>query len=301
LKQKESLLFLLPPFFLIGIILCGIGYTVVLSFTDARLLGGTEGTHFIGLENYLKLLTDPLFYISLKNNFLLLFILVSFPIILGLLVAILLSRKVHGSTAFKAVFFFPMILSFAISGTIWTWIFRTSGGLINTVLDNAYLGNLTQSWLSNPSLAIFSLGVGGVWQLIGYPIVLFSAGLVDISESMMDAARMEASTFQMYRHVVIPLLKPVILGVSTLMIINAFKVFDLVFVMTHGGPINSTYVLAFLVYMDAISSYQLGYGSAVAVVLLLLSLVCVISFILLTSKSRRFFVPFRKRIKIENK
>ena len=117
---------------------------------------------------------------------------------------------------FKAVFYFPMILSFVISGTIWAWIFKTSGGLINTALSSMGWGNLSQAYLSDPSLVMLPLTAVGVWHMLGYPIILFSAGLVDIPEAVMDAARMEASTFKVYRYVVIPLLKPLILGSTEL-------------------------------------------------------------------------------------
>ncbi|MHA2407847.1 MAG: carbohydrate ABC transporter permease [Candidatus Ranarchaeia archaeon] len=286
MDRKQGILFLLPPFLLIGIPLFCMGFTIVLSFTNASLFGGINTGQFIGLENYIELLGDPLFHTSLRNNFLFLFLLVSFPVVIGLVLAILLSLKVKGETVFKSLFYFPMIVSFVVSGTIWTWMFKTSGGLVNTTLNSLGWGQLAQSWLSDPTLVMVPLAIAGIWHVIGYPVILFSAGLVDIPESVMDASKMEASTFQTYWHVVIPMLKPVILGVTILLTINAFKIFDLIFVMTFGGPVMSTYVLAFLVYMDAISSWRLGYGSAVAVVLLFVSLIC-ISLLIYISNRRR--------------
>jgi raffinose/stachyose/melibiose transport system permease protein len=270
---------------LIGVTFFGIIYTTTLSFTDTTLLSGSS--EFIGLQNYGELIQDPLFHTSLKNNFLFLFFLVTFPIIIGLLIAILLSMKIRGQNFFKGVFYFPMMLSFVVSGTIWVWIFRSRGGLINETLNLVGLGSFTQSWLADPSIVMFSLGLAGIWHIIGYPIILFSAGLVDIPDGVMDAAKIDSSTFQTYWHVVIPLMKPLILGVATIAIINAFKVFDLVFIMTHGGPVMSTYVLAFLVYIEAFSRYRLGYGSAVAVFLLLISLASIIVLIYITSRRKK--------------
>lgn len=284
MDRKQGIIFLLPPFLLIGIPLFCMGFTILLSFTDASLFGGINTGKFIGLENYIELLGDPLFHTSLKNNFVFLFLLVSFPVVIGLGLAILLSMKVKGESVFKSLFYFPMIVSFVVSGTIWTWMFKTSGGLLNTTLSSLGWGNLAQSWLSDPTLVMVPLAIAGIWHVMGYPIILFSAGLVDIPKPVMDAAKMEASTYQTYRHVVIPMLKPVILGVTILLTINAFKIFDLIFTMTFGGPVMSTYVLAFLVYMDAISSWRLGYGSAVAVVLLFVSLTCIALLIYISNR-----------------
>jgi len=278
--------FLIPPLLLLGVPLFCVGFTVFLSFTDATLYGGIGSANFVGLDNYVKLVSDPLFHTSLLNNFIFLFSLVTLPIVIGLVVAILLSFKVKGGSTFKAVFYFPMILSFVISGTIWSWIFKTSGGLINTALSSAGLGNLSQSFLSDPSLVMLPLTLVGVWHMLGYPIILFSAGLVDVPTAVVDAAKMEASTFKVYRHVVVPLLKPLILGVTILAMINAFKVFDLVFIMTYGGPFMSSYVLAFMVYMEAISGALLGYGSAVAVALLVISLVCIAAVIYAVTREK---------------
>jgi len=273
--EKQMFVFLIPPLLLLGIPLFCVGFTILLSFTDATLYGGVGSANFVGVENYLNLIGDPIFHTSLLNNFIFLFSLVTFPIIIGLVIAIFLSFKVKGGEAFKALFYFPMILSFVISGTIWSWIFKTSGGLINTALTWVGLGSLSQSFLSDPSLVMLPLTLVGVWHILGYPIILFGAGLVDVPEAVVDAARMEASTFRVYRHVVVPLLKPLILGVTILAMINAFKVFDLVFIMTYGGPFMSSYVLAFMVYIEAIARALLGYGSAVGVALLVISLACI--------------------------
>lgn len=167
---------------------------------------------------------------------------------------------------------------------MWSWIYQTKMGLINTVFNEAGVGFLTRSWLSDPSLVVASIAVVGVWQAIGYSIVLFSAGLVDVPHDLIDAARIEASTTQVYRNIVIPLLKPLILGVATIAIINAFKIFDLVFIMTKGGPANTSYVLALMIYTKTIPEYNVGYGSAIATILLIISLACIIGVIYTTNR-----------------
>ena len=163
---RQAYIFLIPPLLLISVTIFGICYTTFLSFLIQTLLGGSY--EFIGLQNYWELLQDPLFHISLKNNFLFLFFLVTFPIIIGLGIAIFLSMKVKGQSIFKGAFYFPMMLSFVVSGTIWVWIFRARGGLLNETLNFIGLGSMAQNWLSDPSIVMLSLGIAGIWHIVGY-------------------------------------------------------------------------------------------------------------------------------------
>jgi ABC-type sugar transport system permease subunit len=281
-KDRTLLLFFIPPLIPLCITLLCIGLTIFYSFTNLSLLGGNYS--FVGFHNYNALFDDPLFYTSLVNNLIFLAFLVLVPVISGLLIAILLSRNVKGSMIFKSVFFFPMIVSFVVSGAMWAWIYETKMGLINNVFIQIGASFLTRSWLSDPSLVVTSIAVVGTWQAVGYSIVLFSAGLVDVPHELVDAARIDASTSQVYRHIVVPLLKPLILGVATIAMINAFKIFDLVFIMTKGGPVNSSYVLALMIYTTVIPEYNVGYGSAIATILLLISLACIIAVIYTTTR-----------------
>jgi ABC-type sugar transport system permease subunit len=278
-EKIAPLLFLFPPILAIALIIFGIGDTIYLSFTNAMLFGG-GATEFVGLSNYARLFSDPLFFTSFKNNLIFLVMLGITPLLLGLLIALLLSMKVKGGVVFKSLFFFPLILSFIVTGSMWSWIFLSDVGLINTVFRSTGLGSLAMPWLINPTLVVPSMGVTGIWQVTGLPIILFSAALIDIPESLLDAARIDASTFQTYRYVVLPVLKPVFLGIAILLIINSWKVFDLVIIMTYGGPLTSSYVLAFLVYVRGLTSQQVGYGSAVATILLAISAICIAALIL---------------------
>jgi raffinose/stachyose/melibiose transport system permease protein len=166
-------------------------------------------------------------------------------------------------------------------------MYLTEAGLINNVLESLGLGFLAQSWLSNVSTVLPAISVAGIWQGLALPVVLFSAGLVDIPDSIMDAARMEATQFQMYRHVIIPLLKPLIVGVATLAMISAFKVFDLVLIMTYGGPLNKSYVLAFMIYIKTITGFEVGYGSAISTVLFTISIACIIAVIYFSTRRKK--------------
>lgn len=283
-RDRTLLLFSIPPLIPLCIVLFCIGLTVYYSFTNQSLIGGS--TSFVGLQNYNQLFHDPLFYTSLTNNLIFLLFLVALPVSVGLLIAILLSRNVKGQTIFKSMFFFPMMISFVVSGAMWAWIYETKMGLINTALGAIGAGSLERSWLSSPSLVVPSIALVGVWQAVGYSIVLFSAGLVDVPHDLVDAAKMDASTSQVYRHIVIPLLKPLILGVATIAMINGFKIFDLVFIMTRGGPSTSSYVLALMIYTTVVPEYDVGYGSAIATILLLISLACIVGVIYTTMRGQ---------------
>jgi ABC-type sugar transport system permease subunit len=283
-EKIAPFLFLVPPLLIVAVIIFSICTTIYYSFTNAMLIGG-GAVQFVGFKNYSDLFSDPLFYISLKNNLIFLLMLGIFPIVFGFAIALLLSMKIKGGSLFKSLFFFPLILSFIVTGSMWSWIFLSQGGLINTALNSVGLGSLAQPWLINPNLVVPSLGVVGIWQIIGLPIILFSAGLVDIPEHLLDAARMDASALQTYRYVVLPVLTPVFLGVAILLIISSWKVFDLVVILTYGGPVTSSYVLAFLVYVRALTSQQVGSGSAAATILFLLGLLCIV--VLLYASKRR--------------
>lgn len=283
-EKIAPFIFLIPPLLTVGVIIYGIITTIFFSFTNAKLVGGT--IDFVGLQNYASLFSDPLFYTSLKNNLIFLFFIGIVPLFLGLFIAILLSMKVRGAILFKSLFFFPLILSFVVTGNIWSWLYLSEAGLINTGLRTFGLGFLAMPWLSSTTLAVPAMGITGIWQLIGLPIILFSAGLIDIPKNMIDASRLDATTFQTYRYVVIPLLKPVFVGVATISIISAWKIFDLILIMTYGGPLTSSYVLAFFVFIKTLSSYQVGYGSAAATILFLVSLITIVVLVLL-AKGRK--------------
>jgi multiple sugar transport system permease protein/raffinose/stachyose/melibiose transport system permease protein len=198
------------------------------------------------------------------------------PVGSGLAIALVLQRRIRGANFFKSLFYFPICLSLAIIGQVWVWIYQPDWGLINVVLRGVGLDNLTQAWLANPNTALASVILAWSWQQVGLAMVIFLAGLTSIPSELTEAAEIDGATyFQSLRHVVIPLLSPATVVVIALSIINSLKSFDVVYMMTQGGPFHSSDTLAMFMYTESFKNYYMGYGSAIAVVLFLIAMVVI--------------------------
>lgn len=230
---------------------------------------------FIGLENYIYLFTDaieaPIFWQSLGNTF---YFAVGVPInlIISLLLALLLNRKIRGVGVFRTAFFLPTITSTAAISVVWLWLFHPAQyGLFNSILIS--LGIPIQSWLRDPLLAMPCLIAMGIWSGMGYNIIIFLAGLQSIPSTYYEAAKIDgANTFSLFRFITWPLLGPTMFYVLTVGIINSLKAFTEIDVMTQGGPLNATNTTAYYLYQNAFQFFQMGKASAIAVLLFLLML-----------------------------
>ncbi len=266
-------LFLIGPLILYLVWVIGpMLYTFYLSLT--RWDGLTEPI-FIGLRNYERLFRDPVFYTSLKNNLKWIVSFISVPVVLGLALAMALNTSVPGAKIFKASFYSPLVLSLVVCGLIWSWMYQPANGLINSVLRRL-TGNpdLKIGWLSDSDLVMWSIIIVAVWRQVGYVMVLYLAGLQGIDPQLIDASKVDgASGFQTFRHVILPLLAPVTVIVVVISIIDSLRAFDLVSVMTRGGPYNSSSVLANFMYIEAFNNYKMGYSAAISVILFLISAV----------------------------
>ncbi|MFW6381371.1 MAG: carbohydrate ABC transporter permease [Bacillota bacterium] len=246
-------------------------YTFYLSLT--KWDGLTEPS-FQGLKNYLNLFEDPVFYTSLINNIKWLIIFLAIPVVLGLFLALLLSREIPWARGFKAAIYSPMILAPVVIGLIWSWIYQPDGGLLNNTLTLIGLQGLTRGWLSNPDTAIYAIIGAAIWRHTGYVMLLFLAGLTAIHPTLIEAARIDGATpWQRFRYVILPLLKPTTVIVLVITLIQSLRAFDFVNIMTRGGPFNSTNVLANYMYTEAFRNYKMGYGAAIAVVLFIIMFV----------------------------
>ncbi|HPC06379.1 MAG TPA: sugar ABC transporter permease [Anaerolineaceae bacterium] len=230
---------------------------------------------FIGLENYIYLFTDaieaPIFWKSLGNTF---YFAVGVPInlIISLVLALLLNRKIRGVGIFRTAFFLPTITSTAAISVVWLWLFHPAQyGLFNSILIS--LGIPIQSWLRDPLLAMPCLIAMGIWSGMGYNIIIFLAGLQSIPSTYYEAAKIDgANTFSLFRFITWPLLGPTMFYVLTVGIINSLKAFTEIDVMTQGGPLNATNTTAYYLYQNAFQFFQMGKASAIAVLLFLLML-----------------------------
>lgn len=240
----------------------------------------TEEPVFVGLENYVRLFTqDPVFWRALTNTIIWVVLSLLIPMVLGLVLALGLNHKLVGRNLMRSVIYIPSVFASITVAAMWRWIYNPTLGLVNQVLESIGLGAWTQTWLGDPKIAIYSVFVASVWQAVGFPMILFLAGLQSVPSQLVDAAKMDgASSWQVFRNVTLPSLRPTTIVVVILTIINSLKVFDLIVGMTGGGPAQSTQVLALWSYTQSFSNNRFGDGGAVATVLLIVSLCLVVPY-----------------------
>jgi ABC-type sugar transport system permease subunit len=265
-------LFLIVPLIIYMIWVVGpMFYTFYLSLTD---WDGLTTPNFIGLKNYIKLFDDKVFYISLGNNLKWLFSFITIPVVLGLGLAMALNQAIPGEKIFKMSFYMPMVLAMVVSGLIWGWMYHPQSGLINSVLVSLGLVEKGPGWLSDRDIVLWSIIIVAIWRQVGYVMVLYLAGLKSVNPQLLEAAKVDgASGWQVFWKVLLPLLMPVTVIVFVISVIDSLRAFDLVSVMTRGGPANASSVLANFMYIESFNNYKMGYGAAIAVILFLLSLV----------------------------
>ena len=272
LTKLTPWLFLIVPLIIYLIWVIGpMFYTFYLSLTN---WDGISTPDFINFRNYERLFRDPVFKISLQNNLKWIISFITVPVVAGLGLAMALNRAIPGAKLFKASYYSPMVLSLVVCGLIWGWMYQPANGLINEALRAIGLDSLTQGWLSDTDLVMWSIIFVAIWRQVGYVMVLYLAGLQGVDPGLIDASKVDGcNAWQTFRNVIFPLLAPVTVIVVTISIIDSLRAFDLVSVMTRGGPYNSSSVLANFMYIEAFNNYKMGYGAAISVILFLISLV----------------------------
>lgn len=260
-----------PAFFLfILFTFIPIGWALLLSLQNFNIFAN-HGS-FVGLANYSAAVHNPAFWNSLWDTAYYTLGSVPLTIALGLLVAVALShRKVRWQGVFQTVFFLPYIVSSVGASLVWKWLFDTNFGLFNTVLG--WFGIGAVPWLTAPGPAMPAIILMSIWGGIGFDVVLFQAGLKAVPRELREAAEVDGATSgQTFWRVTFPLLAPTTLFVLIISMINAVQVFTNVQVMTDGGPLNATNVIVFYIYQEAFQFFNLGYGSALAMILLAITL-----------------------------
>ncbi|WP_223479387.1 carbohydrate ABC transporter permease [Oricola indica] len=241
------------------------------SFTNWN--GFSAEYDYVGFENFAKLWTDKLFFNAAVNTVIWMVAAILLPTLLGLVLALLIDSRIPGGSVFKSIFYFPICLSAVVVGQIWIWIYQPDWGLLNTAVNAAVGSDLSFAWLAKPGTALGSVIVAWSWQQTGLSMVIYLAGLTSISEDLLEVCEIEgASIWQRIRIVVIPLLTPATVVVVALSVINSLKGFEILYIMTGGGPFNSSDTLAMHMYNESFKKYLMGYGSAISVVLFLVAL-----------------------------
>ncbi len=245
-------------------------YSFYLSLTN---WDGVSAPAFIGLRNYIRLFDDKIFWTALLNNAKWMVSFITAPVIIGLALAMILNRNIPGARAIKSAFYSPYIIAPVVIGLIWGWMYQPATGLFTSVLHALGVAK-TPGWISDPRLATWCIIAAAIWRQVGYIMTLYLTGLQGVDPSLIDASQVDGCNFwQTFRNVIFPLLSPITVVVVVISIIDSLRSFDLVFVMTRGGPANSSSVLANMMYIEAFNNYKMGYGAAIAVVLFLITAV----------------------------
>ena len=225
---------------------------------------------FIGIDNYVNVVKDYNFISSFLNTILWVICTLVFPVFGGLLIAYYI-RGLRFENVYKTILYMPFTISFVATGVIWTYIYGRDLGVLNGVLSLFDISKV--NWLTNYQLNNISLIIAYTWQQLGVNLVLYLMGLATIPKEPIESAMIEgANKFQIFIFVVIPMLKPISVIVITMAMVNSFKVFDLIYVVTRGGPARSTETLALTMFRESFFMFNMGYGSAISIILTLIIL-----------------------------
>ena len=270
-KTLAPWLFLAPALVMFGVyVIAPIFESMALSLYDWDGLGTPE---FIGLQNYIDLWDDPDFWMSLKNNLIWIFgFMLAVPA--GLFLALFLNQTVFGIRLFKSLFFFPFVISQVVLGLVFSWFYDPSNGLLALVFTS--LGLEPLAVLSDDTIVTYGIVIAGLYPQIAYCMILYLTGLNSVRPDLIEAARLEgAKGWTMLWRVVLPQLRPATFIAVVVTIIGSLRSFDMISIMTQGGPYGSSRVLAYYMYEVALSEYgyRMGYGTAIATVLFFIMLV----------------------------
>ncbi len=230
-----------------------------LSFADWDLLNEIK---YVGLQNYYEIFTDKVFVKILINTFVYSLSVTAFGVIIPLILACILNSKIWFKDFYKTAYFIPFVTPMIVSAIVWEWIFDPNIGCLNQFL------HLHINWLYDTNFAMPALIIVSVWKLIGYNMIIFLAGLTGINSELLEASKIDGSNaIQTFLRITIPLLSPTIFFVVIITAISSFQVFDLIYLMTQGGPLDSTNVIVYAIYKNAFEYFRIGKASALAYVL----------------------------------
>ncbi len=256
--------------------------TIALSFMDYT--NSIYHTQFAGLDNYVKLFHSPIFYKVLFNTFIYLVVAVPVLAIVPLFLAVLLNRQIRGLTLYKILIYLPVIVSIVVAAIAFKWLYADDG-ILNFIVTNTGLEKI--GWLTDPNWALYSVIIVTIWKGIGYYMMIYLAALMSVPKELYEACEIDgAGFFTKHLTVTIPHIMPTIALVTTISAISAMKVFAEIYVMTKGGPLNSSKTIVYYIYERAFENLDLGFASAMAVVLLVIVLALSLVNVLFFEKNR---------------
>jgi multiple sugar transport system permease protein len=270
--QKKLIVFVAMSGFIIFNIIfffIPLGYGIIGSFSNWNPLQGTM--EFIGIENYISILSSSLFKISLKNTLVFSSSLIILRTGLGLIIAAGLYAMKKNDGILRSLYFLPVIMPIVAVSMVWEWVYHPRVGLLNMIL--AAFGIVGKNWLMDKTLAMPAVIFMTAWKDVGYAVVIFMAALMNIPRSLYEAANIDgANGYKSFRHITVPMLRPTIIFIVITSLISYFQSFVQIFVMTEGGPGTATYVISYMIYNEAFENYRFGYASALSVILFIIIL-----------------------------
>ncbi|OJX97059.1 MAG: sugar ABC transporter permease [Micrococcales bacterium 73-15] len=269
-QRRSAWLFIaLPVALFLLFMLIPLGMALVLSFFDYSIVGDSD---FVGIANYVKALNDPIFWIALRNTAYYTVLYVPGGLIVALGTALLLNRDARVARAFRTVFYIPVVSSTVATAAIWLWLLNPQYGLINNVLR--WVGIDGPAWLYESQWAMIAIVVMSVWAGFGANMIIYLAALQGVPNELVEAARLDgAGAPRVFWHVTRPAISRTTFLILTLLLIGAFQVFDQAYVLTKGGPGNSTLTLVYYIYDRGFGRLQMGYASAISFILFLIIMV----------------------------
>ncbi|MEA2016079.1 MAG: sugar ABC transporter permease [Actinomycetota bacterium] len=278
-RRLELLFFLMPALLLVALFVYGfIGWSFQTSQMDWKDVG--YAGDYIGLGNYIKLFTNDItFRTTILNTLELSAIFVGITIPLGLLLAILLDFKIVAKKFFRVIFLLPLSFLFVASASMWVWMFSPKVGVINSLLKLVGLQSYIQPWITSSTQSLLCIAIVYIWQFSGFSTLVYYAGISGVSEDIREAARIDgANKFQEYFKIVIPMQKPATLTVLVILLMYSLKVFDLVYLLTGGGPGRSSEVLSTLMYEITFNRNLFGQGASIGIVMFVISMIIILPF-----------------------
>ncbi|WP_245525128.1 MULTISPECIES: sugar ABC transporter permease [unclassified Mesorhizobium] len=285
LAKNASQLALAPSVVIVLVVIYGfMVWTGVISLTASKMLPNYS---FVGLAQYGRLWSNPIWQIAVSNIFIFGFLFIGFSTAIGLALAILIDQKIRAEGFLRTVYLYPMALSFIVTGTAWKWILNPGLGL-ERMLHLWGWESFRFDWLVNTEYAIYTLVIAGVWQSSGFVMALFLAALRGIDEDLVKAARLDgAGARQIYRRIIIPQLGPTFMTVGVILMQQAVKSFDLVVALTSGGPGNSTNLPATFMYTQTFGRDQMAVGAASAIMILMTVAAIVVPYLYIDIRNNR--------------
>jgi multiple sugar transport system permease protein/raffinose/stachyose/melibiose transport system permease protein len=248
---------------------------VYYSFVDFD--GVNPAPPFVGFDNYTRMFTDPEMWHALSNNVIWIIIGTISPLVIGLLLALALWTVRRGSWFYRLAFFFPYVLPGIAIGIVWGWIYDPMNGWLNVALRTIGLGNLATGWLGDSDTALYAVLATAIWAGTGFAMIIFLSALRNVDIELVEAARLDrANALQRLWHIILPQITPVFIMVTTITLVGGFSVFDIIFIMTGGGPANATNVLGTYAYTNAFQLNAISYGTTLAILITVLSIPCAV-------------------------